>query len=140
MGKKIKRLRSDRGGEYDPNTLKVFCEQNGIVHETTAPYSPEQNGIAERKNRTLKNMMNSMLISSGLPDNMWGEAFLSACHVLNRVPHKKLDKTPYEIWKGRTPNLKYLKVWGCLAKVGIPNFKRDKIGPKTVDSIFIGYA
>ena len=140
LDKKIKRVRSDRGGEYSPDTLKAFCEQLGIVHETTAPYSPEQNGIAERKNRTLKNMMNSMLISSGLPNNMWGEAILSACHVLNRVPHKKLDKTPYEIWKGRAPNLKYLKVWGCLAKVGIPSFKRDKIGPKTVDAIFIGYA
>jgi hypothetical protein len=140
LDRKIKRLRSDRGGEYDPNTLKAFCEQNGIIHETTAPYTPEQNGIAERKNRTLKNMMNSMLISSGFSDNMWGEAILSACHVLNRVPHKKLDKTPYEIWKGRAPNLSYLKVWGCLAKVAIPSFKRDKIGPKTVDCIFIGYA
>ena len=67
LDKKIKRVRSDRGGAYSPNTLKAFCEQLDIVHETTAPYSSEQNGVTERKNRTLKNMMNSMLISSGIP-------------------------------------------------------------------------
>ena len=115
--KKIKRLSFDRGGEYGSSLLKSFCEKNGIVHEVTAPRTPEQNGIAERKNRTLKDMMNAMLISSGLPSNMWGEAILSACHVLNRVPHKRIRKTPYELWEGRTPNLGYFKVWGCLAKV-----------------------
>ena len=74
--KKIKRLRSDRGGEYGSSLLKSFCEKNGIVHEVTAPRTPEQNGIVERKNRTLKDMMNAMLISSGLPSNMLGEAIL----------------------------------------------------------------
>ncbi|KAA0053084.1 ty1-copia retrotransposon protein [Cucumis melo var. makuwa] len=97
LGKKIKRLRSDRGGEYSDKTLKDFCESNGVTHEFTAPYLPQQNGIAERKNRTLKEMMNVMLLSSGLSDNMWGEAVLSACFVLNRIPHKSLDKTPYEL-------------------------------------------
>ncbi|KAL0303823.1 UNVERIFIED_CONTAM: Retrovirus-related Pol polyprotein from transposon TNT 1-94, partial [Sesamum radiatum] len=101
LDKKIKRLRTDRGGEYCTNFLKDFCEKNGIIHETSAPYTPQQNGIAERKNRTLKEMMNAMLLSSGMPDNMWGEAVLSACYILNRVPHKKLDKTPYELWKAR---------------------------------------
>ncbi|XP_057250631.1 uncharacterized protein LOC130591361 [Beta vulgaris subsp. vulgaris] len=80
-------------------------------------------------------MMNAMLISSGMPTNMWGEAILSACYVLNRVPHKKLDKTPYELWKGFKPNLGYLKVWGCLGKIGLPDFQRSKIGPKTVDDL-----
>ncbi|KAL0560635.1 hypothetical protein IC582_001044 [Cucumis melo] len=110
LGKRIKRLRSDRGGEYSDKTLKEFCESNGIIHEFTAPYSPQQNGIAERKKRTLKEMMNAMLLSSGLSDNMWREAVLSACFILNRIPHKRLDKTPYELWKGHAPNLSYLKV------------------------------
>ena len=140
LDRKIKRFRSDRGGEYGTTFLKELCEQNGIIHELSAPYTPQQNGIAERKNRTLKEMMNAMLISSGLPDNMWGEAVLSANYVLNKVPHKKLDKTPYELWKGHGPNLKYLKVWGCLAKVGLPSFKRENIGPKTFDAVFVGYA
>jgi transposase InsO family protein len=76
--KRVKRLRTDRGGEYESNSFKEFCEQNGIIHEVTLPYSPESNGVAERKNRTLKEIMNDMLISFGLPTNMWGEAILSA--------------------------------------------------------------
>lgn len=56
------------------------------------------------------------------------------------MPHKKLDKTPYELWKGNPPNLNYLKVWGCLAKVALPEFKREKIGPRTIDTLFTGYA
>ena len=139
LNKKIKELRSDRGGEYVA-PFKTFCEQNGIIHQTTAPYSPQSNGIAERKNRLLKEMMNAMLISSGLPHNLWGEAILTANYLLNKVPRKEKDKTPYELWKGRIPSYKYLRVWGCLAKVVVPPPKTMKLGPKTVDCIFIGYA
>ena len=71
---------------------------------------------------------------------MWGEAILTACFILNRIIIKDNATTPYEIWKKRTPNLQVLKVWGCLAKVAISEPKRKKIGPKTVDTIFIGYA
>ena len=131
LDRKIKRLRSDRGGEYVTNSLKTLCEQNSIIHEMNALYTLKQNGIAESKNKTLKNMMNAMLVSSGLSDNMSGDTILSTCHVLNHVPHNKLDKTPYGMWKGHIPNLKYLKVCGCLAKVDIPSFKSDKIGPNT---------
>ena len=84
-------------------------------------------------------MMNAMLISLGLPQNLWGEALLSTNYILNKLPHKKLDKTPYSLWKGLSPSYKYLKVWGCLAKVMVPIPKRIKIGPKTIDCIFIGY-
>jgi len=75
-----------------------LCEKEGIIHETSARYAPQQNDIAERKNWNLKEMMNAILISSGLFDQTCGEAILSACHILNRVPHKGLDKTPYELW------------------------------------------
>ncbi|KAK9100306.1 hypothetical protein Scep_023736 [Stephania cephalantha] len=71
--------------------------------------------------------------------NLWGEALLTANHILNRVPFKKLDKSPFEIWRGENPH-KTLKVWGCLAKVQIPLPKRTKLGPKTVDCVFIGFA
>ena len=138
LGREIKAIRSDRGGEYVA-PFNRFCQEHGIIHQTSAPYTPQQNGIAERKNRTLKEMMNSMLISSRLPPNLWGEALLSANYILNRLPHKKLDKTPYELWKGQSPSYKYLKVWGCLAKVMVPIPKRIKIEPKTIDCIFIGY-
>ena len=139
LEKKIKTIRSDRGGEYDA-PFDRFCQEHGIIHQTSAPYTPQQNGIAERKNRILKEIMNVMLTSSGLPQNLWGEALLSVNYILNKLPHKKLDKTPYTLWKGRSPSYKYLKVWGCLAKVMVSIPKRIKIEPKTIDCIFIGYA
>ena len=139
LNRKIKVLRSDRGGEYESPFVDL-CAQHGIIHETTAPYSPQSNGVAKRKNRTLKEMKNAMLISSGLPQNMWGEAILSANYLLNKVPKKKEEKTPYELWKGMKSSYKYLRVWGCLAKVAIPPPKKVRIGPKTIDCIFIGYA
>ncbi|KAM1493880.1 hypothetical protein ACFX10_025604 [Malus domestica] len=140
LNKKIKVLRSDRGGEYESSAFADFCNEHGIVHQTTAPYTPQQNGVAERKNRTLKDMINSMLNSSRLPHNMWGEALLTANKILNQIPHKRTNQSPYELWKGRMPTYKILKVWGCLAKVRVPLPKRTKLGPKTVDCAFIGYA
>ena len=85
-------------------------------------------------------MMNAMLVSSGASLNLWGKAILSACHIQNRIPYKKTKKTPYELWKGYSPNLGYLKVWECLAKVLIPDPKRSKLGSKTVDCMFIVYS
>ena len=129
-------LKSNQGGEYEA-PFGELCAQHGIIHQTTEPYFPQQNRVAERKNHSLKEMM---LISSGLPQNMWGDAILSSNYLLNKVPKKKEDKTPYELWKGRKPSYKFLRMWGCLAKVAVPLPKKVKIGPKTVDCIFIGYA
>ena len=99
--------------------LSEFYALHGIVHQTTTPYTPQQNGIAKRKNRTLKDMVNSMLNSLGLPHYMWGEALLTANTILNRIPHKKTSKSPYELWKGKLSSYKRLKMWGCLAKVQV---------------------
>ena len=99
LSKKIKRLRSDRGGEYESNPFNTFCEKQGIIHETTPLYSPKSNEVAERKNITLKEMMNVMLISSRASLNLWGEAILFAYHIQNRIPYKKISKTPYKLWK-----------------------------------------
>ncbi|GJW99868.1 retrovirus-related pol polyprotein from transposon TNT 1-94 [Tanacetum coccineum] len=139
LGKKIKVVRSDRGGKYVSLFTEV-CAQHRIRHEFTAPYSPQQNGIAERKNRTMKEMVTAMLISSGMSQDMWGEAILTATYLLNKIPHKEKEETPYELWMGQKPSYQYLRVWGCLAKVVMPTPKAQKIGPKSVDCIFIGYA
>ena len=88
LNKKIKMLRSDRGGEYESPFVDV-CAQHEIIHETTTPYSPQSNGVAEQKNHTLNEMMNATLISSCLPQNMWGQAIFSANYLLNNVPKKK---------------------------------------------------
>ena len=124
LSKKIKRLRTNRRGGYESNPLNSFCEDHRIIHETTSPYSPKSNGVAEKKNRTLKEMMNEMLVSSGAPLNLWEETILSACHIQNTIPYKRIGKTPYELWKGYAPNITYLKVWGCLGKVLFPEPKK----------------
>ncbi|GJV68588.1 retrovirus-related pol polyprotein from transposon TNT 1-94 [Tanacetum coccineum] len=131
--------KSDRGGEYVAPFAEL-CAKHRIRHEFTAPYSPQQNGIAERKNRTLKEMVTAMLISSGMSQDMWGEAILTATYLLNKIPRKEKEETPYELWMRRKPSYQYLRVWGCLAKVAVPPPKAQKIGPKSVDCIFIGYA
>ena len=117
LNKKIKRLRTDGGWEYESNPFNSFCEDHEIIHKTTPSYSLESNGVAKRKNRTLKEMMNAMLVSLRTPLNLWGEAILSACHIQNRISYKRTGKTPYKLWKSYAPNITYLKVWGCLAKV-----------------------
>ena len=97
LGKRIQRIRSDRGGEYRLNDYINFCETHGIVREEYAPNSPSQNGVAERKNRTLLEMVSAMLIHSKLPMNFWGEALFTACYITNRILHKNQNKTPYEM-------------------------------------------
>jgi hypothetical protein len=84
-------------------------------------------------------MMNTILFSSGLSTNMWGEAIFTTCHIQKMVPHKKIGKTPYEFWEGHKPNLEYLKVWGCLAKVMLLELKKRKCDSRTCDCVFIGY-
>lgn len=138
--KKIKKLRTDRGGEYFSAQFDAFCEENGIVHQRTAPYTPQQNGLAERKNRTLVDMINSMLLNAKLPHNLWGEALLTACYIHNRIPSRNFKVAPYELWLGRKPTLEYFKVWGCLAYYRIPDQRRTKLGPRAFKGIFVGYA
>ena len=140
LEKKIKRVRSDRGGEYFSNEFDSFCAEHGIIHERTPPYSPQSNGVAERKNRTLTDLVNAMLDTSGLSKAWWGEAILTSCHVLNKVPTKDNEVTPYEQWSKRRTTLSYLRTWGCLAKVNVPIPKKRKLGPKTVDCVNLGYA
>ncbi|KAL0378969.1 UNVERIFIED_CONTAM: Retrovirus-related Pol polyprotein from transposon TNT 1-94 [Sesamum radiatum] len=137
--KKLKRLRSDRGGEYESSKFNKYYQTFGIIHEETSPYSPSSNGVAERKNRTFKDTINSLLLTSGLPKYLREEALNTACHILNRVPLKYNTSTPFELWKGRKPSLKYFQVWECLANVLVPEHKRKKLGPKTVDVVFLGY-
>jgi transposase InsO family protein len=89
LEKNIKRLRTDRRGEYFSNNFFEFCAEHGIIHEKTPLCSPQSNGIAERKNRTLTELVNAILETAGLSREWWGEAILIACHVLNRVSTKK---------------------------------------------------
>jgi transposase InsO family protein len=130
LERKIKRIRTNRGGEYFfSNVFTAFYEEHGIIHERTPPYSPQSNGVAERKNRALTDLVNAMLDTAGLSKEWWDEAILTACHVLNRVPIKNKEITPFEEWEKKRLTLSYLRTWGCLAKVNVPITKKRKLGP-----------
>ncbi|GJT56243.1 retrotransposon protein, putative, ty1-copia subclass [Tanacetum coccineum] len=120
--KTIKSLRSDRGGEYMSQEFLDHLNEHGIIAHRTPPYTPQHNRVSERRNQTLLDMVRSMMSQTTLPKFFWDYALESAAHILNMVPTKKVDKTPYEIWHGQAPKLSYLKVWGCEALV-----KRDTL-------------
>jgi hypothetical protein len=140
LGSSVKKLRSDRGGEYRSKEADAYFKENDIIAETTASYSPQSNRIAERKNHTLTEMVNSMLITSSLPTCYWGEAILMANWILNRVPYFKTETTPHQLWLGYSALLDNLKVWGCLAYVRIPDIRRPKLGQKANKCAFLGFA
>ena len=93
LNKKIKILRTDHGGEYTSGILDDFCKENGIVHHYTLPYTPQQNGVAERRNRILMDMVRSMMAYSDLPLSFWGEALHTVVYLLNHSPSKSVSST-----------------------------------------------
>ncbi|GJZ18334.1 retrotransposon protein, putative, ty1-copia subclass [Tanacetum coccineum] len=140
LGKTIKSLRSDRGGEYMSQEFLDHLKDHGIIAHRTPPYTPQHNGVSERRNRTLLDMVRSMMTQTTLPKSFWDYALESAARILNMVPTKKVEKTPYEIWHGQAPKLSYLKVWGCEALVKRDTLtKPDKLEPRALKCIFVGY-
>ncbi|UYV64622.1 hypothetical protein LAZ67_3001360 [Cordylochernes scorpioides] len=103
FGKNIQTIRTDNGREYVNRQVEDFLNQSGIKHQLTVPYSPAQNGVAERKNRSLMEMTRCMLFDSGLPQSLWAEAVTTANYLHNRIPSKATDKTPFELWTNRKP-------------------------------------
>ncbi|CAL2249531.1 unnamed protein product [Prunus armeniaca] len=140
-GHYIKALRSDRGKEYTSKEFNKFCEDEGVEHQLTVGYAPEQNGVSERKNRTIMEMARSMIFEKGLPNIFWVEAVYTAVYLLNRCPTKALqNKTPIEAWSNIKPSAKHLKVFGCICYVHIPKEKRHKLEEKSEVGIFLGYS
>jgi hypothetical protein len=103
------------------------------------PGTPDQNGVAERRNRTLMDMVRSMISYSTLPISLWGDALKTAVYILNRVPTKAVYKTPFELWTGRKPCLGHLHIWGCQAEARVYNPHEKKLDPRTISGYFIGY-
>ncbi|KAK4397229.1 Retrovirus-related Pol polyprotein from transposon TNT 1-94 [Sesamum angolense] len=140
-GRSIKVLRSDRGKEYNNSEFDKFCEEEGIEHQTTVSYNPQQNGVSERKNRTVMEMARSMLQEKHLPKAFWAEAVYTAVYLLNRCPTKAVQNmTPIEAWSGKKPSAKHLRVFGSICYVHIPIEKRHKLEEKTEKGIFLGYS
>ena len=136
---KVKCFRTDRGGEFNSEEFKVYYEENGIKRHLTAPYSPQQNGVVERKNRTIMSCVRSMLKEKKLPLELWAEAVNTCVYVLNRSYTKSLENiTPYEKWSGRKPNIDHLRVLGSV--VHVKTTKRvSKLKDKSSVMVFIGY-
>ncbi|KAD6119425.1 hypothetical protein E3N88_10696 [Mikania micrantha] len=138
-GRKLKMLRTDRGGEFTSKEFNDYCEKEGIRRQLTAPYTPQQNGVVERRNRTLLETTRSILKSMKVPQNMWGEAVRHSTYVLNRVPTLSLkDQTPYEAIHGRKPVLSHLRVFGCLAFAKIPQVNLKKLDDRSKALVYLG--
>jgi transposase InsO family protein len=129
-GKTIKRLRSDNGGEYTGRQFKAHLNHHGIKHEKTVPYTPQQNGLAERMNRSLVEMARCMMYHEDVDKKWWAEAVNTAAWIINRIPNSVTVKTPYEIVHRTKPQLKNLKVFGALGYAHIPDEKRRKLDAK----------
>lgn len=137
----IKTLRSDNAKEYFSERFSARLAEMGIIHESSAPYCPQQNGIAERENRTLMEMARTMIHASQskLPLWIWGEATAYSTYILNRVPPNKAKLSPFEIWTGHKPNLSHLRIFGSKVFVHIPDAKRTKLEPKCIEGILVGF-
>ncbi|KAL5826235.1 hypothetical protein ACOSQ4_018032 [Xanthoceras sorbifolium] len=139
-GLKIKRLRSDNGGEYRDSRFREFCSNSGIKMEKTVPMTPQQNGVAERMNRTLNERARSMRLHAGLPKMLWAEAVNTAAYLINRGPSVPLDGgIPEEIWSGKEVNISHLRVFGCISYVHIDSAERSKLDAKSNKCVFVGY-
>ncbi|CAJ2678716.1 unnamed protein product [Trifolium pratense] len=136
-GSKLKLLRTDNGLEFVSEQFNEFCRKLGIKRHKTVAYTPQQNGLAERMNRTLLERVRCMLLGAGLPKSFWGEAVNTAAYLINRCPSTGIDlKTPMEVWSGKPADYSNLKIFGALA---FAHVKQDKLDARAVKCVFIGY-
>jgi len=150
LGKKIKTVKFDYGGEYygkydgsgeqRPGPFSLFLKECGIVPQYTMPEKPSMNGVAERRNQTLKDMVRSMISHSFLAESLWGEALKTTVYIHNRVPSKEANKIPYELWTGKRPSIKHLHIWGCPVEARPYRPYERKLDSRTISCYFVGYA
>ena len=136
---RIQTLRTDRGGEFVSNDFNEFCENMGIKRHLTAPYSPQQNGVVERRNRTLLEMTRSCLKAMSIPNYLWGEVIRHSTYLLNRVATRALkDVTPYEALRGRKPNIAHLRTFGCICYAKIDSKFLKKLDDRSRILVHLG--
>ncbi|GJX60598.1 ribonuclease H-like domain-containing protein [Tanacetum coccineum] len=138
---KVKVIRCDNGTEFKNKEMNHFCEMKGILRQYSVARTPQQNGVAERRNMTLIEAARTMLADSKLPTTFWAEAVNTACYVQNRVlvvkPH---NKTPYELFHGRTPTLSFMRPFGCHVTILNTIDHLDKFDGKADEGFFVGYS
>ena len=139
-GRRLKVVRTDQGSEFRNEKWAEFCAAEGITHEFTAPYTHQQVGVAERGHRTILERARCMLKDAGLPGEFWVEAVSTACYLKNLTStHRHPEKTPLEAWTGRRPDVAHLRPFGCTAYMRVPDETRQKLDPKSVACIMLGY-
>ena len=127
------------GGEFTSDEFKTLCDKSGIKKQLTAPYTPQQNGVVERKNRTIMGLVRSMLKEKELPLELWGEAINTCVYVRNRSSTKGVEgKTPYEKWKGSKLNVSHLRIFGSVAFVKTTG-RLSKLEDRSKCMLFMGY-
>jgi len=138
---KIKILRSDNGSEYMSNIMIQYLSMHDIIHQTSCVHTPQQNGIAEQKNRDLLEKTRSLMFQMHIPKIFWSQGVLTAAYLVNRLPSKNLTfNSPAELLIGKKPSLSHLKVFGCSCYVYIPSSQRDKLDHRAVKCMFLGYS
>jgi hypothetical protein len=136
----VKKIRSDSGSEFKNLHVNEYLEEEGIKHEFSAPYTPQQNGVVKRKNMTLIDMERTMLGEYKTPERFWSEAMNTACHSINRLYlHRLLKKTSYELLTGNKPNVSYFRVFGSKCYILVKKGKHSKFAPKAVEGFLLGY-
>ena len=139
-GRRLRVLRTDNGGEFTSVTFVEHCAKHGIKRQHSAPYTPQQNGVVERRNQSVVTMARSLLKTRGLPAAFWGEAVTTAVHLLNRAPTKSVTgKTPFEAWHGHKPDVEHLRTFGCVAYVKSARPHLKKLDDRSTAMVFIGY-
>ena len=148
LNKMVKSVRSNYGGEYydrydgsgkqHQGPYAKFIEESGIIPQYTVPGSHTMNDVAKRRNRTLKDMVRSMISYSTLLESLCGDALKTTAYILNRVPTKATEKNPYELWTDKKPSLKHLHIWGAGARPYRPNER--KLDSRTISCNFVGYS
>ncbi|CAB0035042.1 unnamed protein product [Trichogramma brassicae] len=136
----IKELQSDGGKEYDNNRLDELLKDAGIKRRFMVPHTPQQNGIAERKNRTLVETARCLLIQSGLPRCFWAEAIVTANYIRNRCYTETVGCTPYEKWTGHKPNISHMRSFGEKVHALDKNPKKGKFDRRGLEGVFLGYS
>jgi transposase InsO family protein len=139
-GRRVQALRSDNGGEYTSADFRDYCLAKGIAREFAPPYTPQRNGIAERRNRSLLNITRCLLMDKSLPAHLWGEAVKTASDLLNlRSTKSHPDKTPEELFTGKKPSISHLKVFGSPVFVHTTKPSRSKLDPRSEKCILLSF-
>ena len=137
--KRIKVLRTDNGGEYTSKQFEDYLKMKGIVHQRTVPHSPQQNGVAERLNRTINEIALAQIVHANAPRNLWAESVGAAVYVRNRRPMATTGVTPYERFFGRKPRVDHIRIFGCYGYALLPETERRKLMPKAKKLRLVGY-